>query len=435
MISIIKRILQIYFYIIKTYMNKYTYTILIIAIAIISGTFYYTSPTQQWARQEKLYNEQINAIGREKDSIQDWVLSKIKQIETLSWQIQSDRILIENKSKEIDRLILCRNAHSVDCIKADKHAMVSLIPQANATIEWEKSEQDVRENIINATPVQWAYTKVNPKVTTYYTNNPQGDQCKDMHNEPTRIVLHHTATPSTITVESIVASHHRKNGTSHYAGYHYLIKADGAIVQVRPENCNALAAPVANHDGIHISYIGDDKPNKAQLDSLIWLTKDVSKRLNISIKNVTAHADIQAKNHKESMDYMFGGYQAFQKLIRLTQTITRDGKQMDALTYAYQAWGDMDFILTIQKESQFNPESKGDIDRPNKGDYSFGYCQYNSNWQHLWLEEYKNLKTYQEQLNHCHEKYVYASTLPGGVGSRFHGYNDRLTNSSRFVIQ
>ncbi len=113
------------------------------------------------------------------------------------------------------------------------------------------------------------------------------------------------------------------------------------------------------------------------------------------------------------MDYMFGGYDAFQKLIRYTQTITRDGKEMDALTYAWRAWGDMDFILTIQAESQFNPESKGDIDRPNKGDYSFGYCQYNTYWQPLWLEEYKNLKTYQEQLNHCHEKYLYASTLTG----------------------
>jgi len=424
-------------------MNKYTYIILVLAIAIVSGTFWYTSPTQQWERQSKLYQEQINKLNQQNESLEKGIQSKIDTIHTLSGQIQTDKGFIQDNQKSKEKLDLCIKSHSMDCAKADQHAMLSLIPQANATIEWETSPRAVRENLINATPVQGTYTQVNRKITTYYTNNPQGDQCADMHNEPTRIVLHHTATPSTITVESIVASHHRKNGTSHYAGYHYLIKADGGIVQVRPDNCNALAAPVANHDGIHISYIGDDKPNKAQLDSLIWLTKDVSKRLNISIKNVTAHADIQAKNHKESMDYMFGGYNgsqkingydAFQKLIRLTQTITRDGKQMDALTYAWQAWGDMDFILTIQKESQFNPKSKGDIDRPNKGDYSFGYCQYNTKWQHLWLSEYTNLKTYQEQLNHCHEKYTYASTLPGGVGSRFHGYTDRLTNKDRFVI-
>lgn len=175
---------------------------------------------------------------------------------------------------------------------------------------------------------------------------------------------------------------------------------------------------------------------------MVWLVKDISNRTGIPTKNVTAHADIQAKNYKESIQYMFcgnekkcNGYETFQKLIRLTQTITRDGKQMDALTYAYQAWGDMDFILTIQKESQFNPESKGDIDRPTKGDYSFGYCQYNTHHQPAWLSEYTNLKTYQEQLNHCHEKYTYASTLPGGIGSRFHGYNTRMDNKDRFIIQ
>ena len=416
-------------------MNKYTYIILVIAIAIISGTFWYTSPTQQWERQVKLYQEKINSYSGDIIQLSDSITDKIQQIEDLSWSIIQDKDLINIKEDKIKKLDLCIKSHSIDCDKAEPIALLNLIPQANATIEWETSPRAIRDNLINATPVKGTYTKVNPKVTTYYTNNPQGDQCADMRNEPTRIVLHHTATPSTITVESIVASHHRKNGTSHYAGYHYLIKADGAIVQVRPDNCNALAAPVANHDGIHISYIGDDKPNKAQLDSLIWLTKDVSKRLNISIKNVTAHADIQAKNHKESMEYMFGGYDAFQKLIRLTQTITRDGKQMDSLTYAWQAWGDMDFILTIQKESQFNESSKGDIDRPGKWDYSFGYCQYNTKWQHLWLAEYEKLSTWQEKLNHCHEKYVYASTLPGGVGSRFHGYNDRLTNKDRFVIQ
>lgn len=359
----------------------------------------------------------------------------LKLIQTLSWEIQMNLNINEGDIRSIERLELCIKSKSVNCIQWDEMAMLQLIPKAHATIEWEDTEENVRENIINATPAEGKYTQVNHKITTYYTNNPQWDQCKDFHNSPSRIVLHYTATPANITVESIVAAHHRANGTLYYGGYHYLVKADGTIVQIRPENCNALAEPKANRDGIHISYIGDDKPTKEQTDSIIWLTKDISKRLNISIKNVTAHADIAAKNHKESMDYMFGGYDAFQKLIRQSQTITRDGKQMDALTYAYQAWGDMDFILTIQKESQFNPESKGDIDRPNKGDYSFGYCQYNTNYQPDWLSEYKNLKTYQEQLNHCHEKYVYASTLPGGVGSRFHGYNDRMKNKNRFVIQ
>ena len=417
-------------------MNKYTYIIIILAIAIVTSTFYYTSPAQQWERQVKLYQEQMNSYSGDIQNLEKSIINKQDQIVTLSGNIILDKALIQDKKKSQERIDLCIKSKSMDCANADKQAMLSLLPHANASIEWEYTEQDVRDNIISATSsIQWEWSKGKPRIATYYTNNPQGDQCKDMHNAPTRIVLHHTATPSTITVESIVASHHRKNSTTHYAGYHYLIKADGVVVQVRPENCNALAAPVANHDGIHISYIGDDKPTQAQTDSIVWLTKDVSKRLNISLKNVTAHADIQAKNHKESMEYMFGGYDAFQKLIRLSQTITRDGKQIDALTYAYQAWGDMDFILTVQKESQFNESSRGDIDHPNKGDFSLGFLQYHSSYQPIWQAEYAKLSTWQDKMNHAHEKYTYASTLEWGVGSRFHGYNDRLKNSSRFIIQ
>lgn len=429
---------QLKFILSKIPMNKYTYIILVIAIAIISGTFYYTSPTQQWARQEKLYQEEINKLDQQNESLEKGIQSKIDTIHTLSGQIQTDKGFIEDNKKSKEKLDLCLKTKSVDCMKADKTAMLQLIPSANATTEDEKSPKDVREKLLKPAPsVVNTTTFKDKKIIELYANNPGSalEECKDFRLDPKRIVLHYTATPSTLTAQQILQSHLNRWDLDHYAGYHYIVDDQGRIYNTRPENCNAIAEPKANHDAIHISYIGNDKPNQSQIDAIIWLTKDVSKRLNISIKNVTAHADIAAKNHKESMDYMFGGYDAFQKLIRLTQTITRDGKQMDALTYAWHAWGDMDFILTIQKESQFNPESKGDIDRPNKGDYSFGYCQYNSKWQHLWLEEYKNLKTYQEQLNHCHEKYVYASTLRGGVGSRFHGYNDRLKNSSRFVIQ
>lgn len=178
--------------------------------------------------------------------------------------------------------------------------------------------------------------------------------------------MHYTATPYNLTAERILQSHLNKWNLDHYAGYHYIIDASGRIYNTRPDICNALAEPKANHDAIHISYIGDDKPNKEQKESLIWLVKYVSQKKSIDIKNVTAHADIAAKNLKESMEYMFDGYETFQKDIRLTQTITRDGKKLDALTYAWHAWGDLDFILTLQKESQFNPEARGDIDHPNK---------------------------------------------------------------------
>jgi len=412
---------------------KYTLFIYgIIAIVGLSLVAWYTSDTQVTERKMSEYQEKIDLLSKQNESLSGSISDKLNQIESLKQMIETDKWFINENDSRIKKYDLCIKGKSMDCDNADGVAL-SLIPQAHATIDGESNADDVRENIL--APMIPGEFNTGGYITTYYTNNPVGDQCKNFHNEPKRIVIHYTATPYDISVESIVASHHRKNGTLYYGWYHYLIKADGSIVNIRPENCNALAEPTANHDAIHISYIGDDKPTKAQEDSIIWLTKDLSSRLGINIRNVTSHADIAPKNHKESMKYMFGGYDEFQKKIRLTQKITRDGKTLDALTYAWHAWGDMDFILTVQRESRFDNESKWDKNYPNKWDYAFGYCQYNTAWQPLWLEEYKNLKTWQEQLNHCHEKYTYASTLKGGVGSRFHGYIGRKVNKDQFVIQ
>lgn len=350
-------------------MNKYTYIILVVAIAIIAGTFWYTSPTQQWERQEKSYYDQINSFSGKIKSLNDDIIHQEEVIKQAKARIESNKLLITDHTGSIEKIDLCIKSKSMDCLKADKTAMLQLIPSAHATTDDEKSPRDIREKLLKPEPavINTASHK-DKKITELYANNPGNaiEECKDFRLDPKRIVLHYTATPSNLSAQQILQSHLNRWDLDHYAGYHYIIDAEGKIFSTRPIECNALAEPVANHDGIHISYIGDDKPNLEQIQSLVWLVKDISNRTGISVKNVTAHADIAAKNHKESMDYMFGGYDAFQKLIRLSQTITRDGKQMDSLTYAYQAWGDMDFILTIQKESQFNESSKGDIDRPGK---------------------------------------------------------------------
>lgn len=116
-------------------MNKYTYIILALAIAIISGTFWYTSPTQQWERQSKLYQEQINKLDQQNESLEKGIQSKIDTINTLSGQIQTDKGFIQDNQKSKEKLDLCIKSKSMDCAKADQHAMLSLIPQANATIE------------------------------------------------------------------------------------------------------------------------------------------------------------------------------------------------------------------------------------------------------------------------------------------------------------
>lgn len=116
-------------------MNKYTYIILVLAIAIVSGTFWYTSPTQQWERQVKLYQDKINSYSGDIIKISDGIELKIKQMEELSGSIIQDKDLINIKADKIKKLDLCIRSHSIDCDKAEPLALLNLIPQANATIE------------------------------------------------------------------------------------------------------------------------------------------------------------------------------------------------------------------------------------------------------------------------------------------------------------
>ena len=95
MIPIIKWILQVSYIIIKKYMNKYTYIILVLAIGIIATTFWYTSPTQQWERQSKLYQEQIKDYKKSIEDRNKDSESKLQQIQTLSGQIQMNKNINE----------------------------------------------------------------------------------------------------------------------------------------------------------------------------------------------------------------------------------------------------------------------------------------------------------------------------------------------------
>jgi N-acetyl-anhydromuramyl-L-alanine amidase AmpD len=90
----------------------------------------------------------------------------------------------------------------------------------------------------------------------------------------------------------------------YFIAYHYLIKEDGQIVNTRPEDCGSISVKdeSINRGAIHISYTGDGKPNQAQLDSLVTLTRDIQNRYKLPRSAVTAHADIQAKNKQESME-------------------------------------------------------------------------------------------------------------------------------------
>jgi len=286
-------------------------------------------------------------------------------------------------------------------------------------------------NVSQRLTYSWA-TIPSKQITAYYmAREIPKDACEGWENTPKSVILHYTATKPTTTVSSIGESHKNRFWVDYFIAYHYLIKADGSIVKTRPESCGSISvqSEELNTHAIHIAYIGDDKPNAKQLESLVTLTRDVQNRYSMPRDALFGHADIQAKNHKESLEGMFWSKDAFVKLLRLKDSITIYGKTSPELTYMWHAWWDADFIGTIFAESRMNNATVGDCGN------SIGYCQIHKGYQPWWYEEYQSLKTMQERLNYCHEKYVYSSTLKWWVGSRFHWFDVRGEHIKNIVIK
>ena len=115
-----------------------------------------------------------------------------------------------------------------------------------------------------------------------------------------RIVVHHSASASTTTIEDIHSWHLQRNWAG--VGYHYVIYPDGTIYRGRPEWARGAHAwqdeqHEANTDGLGICLVGDfmiDQPAEAQMQSLVWLIHDIWIRYPglpvIGHKNVMATA-------------------------------------------------------------------------------------------------------------------------------------------------
>ena len=69
------------------------------------------------------------------------------------------------------------------------------------------------------------------------------------------LVVHCTATPQTTTIESI-QNHWSKVLGWKNPGYHYIVKPNGEIVNLQPENLASNGVADYNTPSIHISYIG-----------------------------------------------------------------------------------------------------------------------------------------------------------------------------------
>ena len=103
--------------------------------------------------------------------------------------------------------------------------MLRIIPDVHATTDTENTEEDIKSNLMKRAPATIGIME--GKINTLYANNPGSptEECKDFRLDPKRIVLHYTATPSTLTAQQVLQSHLNRWNLDHYAGYHYIIDA------------------------------------------------------------------------------------------------------------------------------------------------------------------------------------------------------------------
>jgi len=80
------------------------------------------------------------------------------------------------------------------------------------------------------------------------------------------IVVHCTATPPDTTIDSI-KNYWRENLGWKNPGYHYIIKRNGEIVNLFPEDQVSNGVKGYNKNSVHISYIGGVDKNNQPLDN------------------------------------------------------------------------------------------------------------------------------------------------------------------------
>ena len=109
-----------------------------------------------------------------------------------------------------------------------------------------------------------------------------------------RVILHHSASPD-VPASTIHGWHLGQKWSG--IGYHFVIRAGGAIERGRPENTiGAHAGPAGNGDSIGVVLTGNfqyERPTAAQIESLVWL---ITQYLEPRYGNldVIGHKDVMA---------------------------------------------------------------------------------------------------------------------------------------------
>jgi len=110
------------------------------------------------------------------------------------------------------------------------------------------------------------------------------------------IVLHCTATPQNTTIESIKSYWRSVLGWKN-PGYHYMIKANGEIVNTLPIEQIANGVAGYNTPSIHISYIGGVDSKNQPLDNRTEAQKAAQIKLLTQLKQKFPTAEI--KGHRD----------------------------------------------------------------------------------------------------------------------------------------
>jgi N-acetylmuramoyl-L-alanine amidase len=87
-----------------------------------------------------------------------------------------------------------------------------------------------------------------------------------MKREIKYIVVHCTATPPETTIESI-QRYWKEVKKWNNPGYHYIIKRNGTIVSIQPEDLIANGVAGYNKQAIHVSYIGGIDSKGSAIDN------------------------------------------------------------------------------------------------------------------------------------------------------------------------
>ena len=109
-----------------------------------------------------------------------------------------------------------------------------------------------------------------------------------------RVIIHHSASPD-VPASTIHGWHLGQKWSG--IGYHFVIRAGGAIERGRPEGkIGAHSGSAGNGDSIGIVLTGNfetGKPTAAQMESLVWLLKDYLFP-KYGVKPVIGHKDVMA---------------------------------------------------------------------------------------------------------------------------------------------